>query len=144
MLRTLVSPQSIGAYLRAKYKNLQAKSRASEKRRNPMKKYLEYPAPSSVNYGSLSTYSGIQVVMETGRTELERIWGRCCNVEGGTGGINFCEDSWLRPGFEGSAAGSSLSLKFHKTLKIGLVYFFPLRSQELGEDTAHWWGLSAG
>lgn len=46
----------------AKYKSYT--SRASKKRRNPMKKYLEYPPPSSVNYGSLSTYSGIQVVME--------------------------------------------------------------------------------
>lgn len=53
-------------------------------------------------------------------------------MEGGTGGISFSEDSWLRPGFAGSAAGCSLSLKFLKTLKIGLVAFFPLRSQELG------------
>ena len=65
-------------------------------------------------------------------------------MEGGTGGISFSEDSWLRPGFEGSAAGCSLSLKFHKTLKIGLVSFLPLRSQELGKDTARWWGLNIG
>lgn len=46
----------------AKYKSYTP--RASEKRTSPMKKYLEYPPPSSVHYGSISTYSGIQVVME--------------------------------------------------------------------------------
>lgn len=59
--------------LGAKYKSYT--SRASEKRRNPMKKHLEHPPPSSVNHGSLSTYSGIQVVMETRENRTGMILG---------------------------------------------------------------------